>query len=143
MNFWNWLRQLFLPPRPPSPRVPDLYEGTIQIEQQAITTPLRAIAELEQRSPEDVANEILAYGLEKYEHLDEKLAKWHTLTAREQQVTALTCLKYTNHAIASKLIISPNTVKAHLRNVQQKFNVRNKEQLRQVLTGWDFSEFEG
>ncbi|MCB9135813.1 MAG: hypothetical protein H6636_10335 [Anaerolineales bacterium] len=140
MNFWRWLRNIFDPKREPSPRAS--YEDTIHLEHRAITGPLREIAVQEQRSPEEIANAFLSHALEEYEHLDEKLAKWNALSPREQEVAALTCLGHTNQDIAGKLVISPNTVKAHIRNIQQKFNVRSKEELRQALTGWDFSAFD-
>lgn len=142
MKILRWFRRMLAQEGASSPRASDLYEGTIQLGHDAITRPLRELAEHEQRSPEDIANEILSTGIEKYEHFDEKLAKWNALSFREQQVAALSCLGYTNHAIAEKLIISPNTVKAHVRNIQHKFNVRSKEQLRQVLDGWDFGAFD-
>ena len=143
MNLWHWLRRIFNQEEKPSSRFDsDIYEGTIQIEHRAITRPLHEIAEQEQRSPEEVANEILFHGLEEYEHLEEKMAKWNALSPREQEVAALSCLGYTNQDIAGKLIVSPNTVKTHIRNIQQKFNVRSKEELRQILGGWDFGAFD-
>lgn len=140
MNFWHWLRHILKPRGKPSPRAP--YEDTIHLEHRAITGPLHEIAEQSQRSPEEIANAFLSQALEEYEHLDEKLAKWNALSPREQEVAALACLGHTNQDIADKLVISPNTVKAHIRNIQQKFNVRGKEELRQELTGWDFSAFD-
>ncbi|HNB50723.1 MAG TPA: helix-turn-helix transcriptional regulator [Anaerolineales bacterium] len=142
MNLLNWLRRLFTHPGKPTPRAPERFEDTIQIEHQEITKPLREIAESQQRSPEDIANEILFNGIEKYEHFDEKLAKWNALSFREQQVTALACRGYLNEDIAQKLIISPNTVKTHIRNIQYKFNVRSKVELKELFQGWDFSEFD-
>ncbi|NJN44426.1 MAG: hypothetical protein HC806_06710 [Anaerolineae bacterium] len=143
MNLWNWLRRIFDREEKPSSRFDsDIYEGAIQLEHRAITGPLHEIAEQQQRSPEDVANDILSHAIEEYEHLDEKLAKWNTLSPREQEVAALACLGYTNQSIADKLFISPNTVKTHIRNVQQKFNIRSKAQLRQMLGGWDFGAFD-
>ncbi|MCP4418016.1 MAG: helix-turn-helix transcriptional regulator, partial [Chloroflexi bacterium] len=70
---------------------------------------------------------------------DENLALWHTLTNREKETAAFTCLGYTNHEIAQKMVISPNTVKTHLRRVLQKFGVGSKSELQLVLASWDFS----
>lgn len=142
MKILRWFRRMLAQEGASSSRASDLYEGTIQLGHDAITRPLREIAEHEQRSPEDIANEILSHGIEKYEHFDEKLAKWNILSPREQQVTALTCQGYFNEDIAQKLVISPNTVKTHLRNIQQKFNVHSKEELKQIFRGWDFSAFD-
>ncbi|MCP4418020.1 MAG: helix-turn-helix transcriptional regulator, partial [Chloroflexi bacterium] len=69
---------------------------------------------------------------------DENLALWHTLTNREKETAAFTCLGYTNHEIAQKMVISPNTVKTHLRRVLQKFGVGSKVELQFQLAAWDF-----
>ena len=143
MKLWHWLRSILNRKEKPSSRFNlDIPERPIQIEHRAITGPLHEIAEQEQRSVEEIANAFLSHALEEYEHLDEKLAKWNSLSSREQEVAALACMGYTNQDIADKLFISPNTVKTHIRNIQQKFNVRSKEQLRQALGDWDFRAFD-
>jgi DNA-binding CsgD family transcriptional regulator len=67
--------------------------------------------------------------------------KWQTLTHREQQVAALTCLGYTNNEIASQLVISVNTVRSHMRNLLGKYHVSSKADLRLILAGWDFQDW--
>lgn len=69
------------------------------------------------------------------------LQLWEGLTAREKQVAALTCLGYTNEEIAEQMVISPNTVKTHMRNILGKCSVSSKVELQQVLSGWDFREW--
>lgn len=68
----------------------------------------------------------------------ENFEPWQDLTPRERQTAALACLGCTNEEIAERMVISPNTVKTHLRGVLRKFNVNSKSQLREVLAGWDF-----
>lgn len=73
---------------------------------------------------------------------------WARLTPRERQVATLICQKnggrlITNPQIASKLGISRETVKIHVRNILYKFNLHSKYELRQTLHGWDFVQFEG
>ena len=63
---------------------------------------------------------------------------WDTLTQREQQVTALACLGYTNREIADRLVISVNTVRSHIRNILEKYRVSSKAELRLTMSGWDF-----
>jgi len=46
---------------------------------------------------------------------------WQSLSPREQEVTALVCLGYTNGEIASKLKVSPTTIKSHVRNILPNF----------------------
>ena len=89
----------------------------------------------------EVAADLLSAALLKRQQAEEYLRTWRALSTREQQVTALTCLNYTNPQIASRLYLSPDTVKSHVRNVLRKFNVRSKAELRQALSEWDFSEW--
>lgn len=64
--------------------------------------------------------------------------RWQSLTPREQQVAALTCMGYTNKEIAERLVLSVNTVRSHMRNVLDKYDVSSKADLRLRLAGWDF-----
>jgi len=68
--------------------------------------------------------------------------RWTALSQREQEVTALTCLGYTNREIAEKLVISPDTVKTHLKNILYKFDLHRKDDLRMLLIDWDFESWE-
>ena len=70
------------------------------------------------------------------------LSRWRMLSPREQQVAALICLNYTGRQIAARLKISPETVKTHTRNLLNKFGLRTRTELRQVLADWDFSAWE-
>jgi DNA-binding CsgD family transcriptional regulator len=136
MSFWNWLQRMFK--REGMGR----YEQIVQVEWPDLSNLIHKIAEREQRSPEDVEREIFSQTVEKYVHFQKLLVKWHSLSTREQEVAALTYLNYSAEDIAEKLFISPNTVKTHLRNVRRKYDVRNKEQLRELFKEWDFSEFD-
>ena len=66
------------------------------------------------------------------------LKQWQALTPREQQTAAFVCLGYTNQQIAGLMVISPNTVKTHIRSIYGKFAVNSKTELQQALAGWDF-----
>ncbi len=102
---------------------------------------LQRLAEREQRSQDDVAAELLTYALNQRAIDEENLRRWHELTQREQQVAALTCLNFTNREIAIHLVISPETVKTHVRNVLTKFDLHSKAELRKLLKDWDFSDW--
>ena len=142
MSFWNWLKNIFAQKGSvPTRQEMEIYDQTLYANQN-ISNLIHQIAEIEQRPHEEVEHEILSHTREVYEHFGETRAMWQTLSTREQEVTALTCLGFTNEEIARQLIISPNTVKAHARNIQQKFNVRSKAQLRELFRGWDFSAFD-
>lgn len=64
--------------------------------------------------------------------------QWETLTPRERQVAALTCLGYKNSEIAHYLTISVNTVRSHTRSILEKYGVSSKAELRLLLAKWDF-----
>ena len=53
-------------------------------------------------------------------------------------MAALACLGHTNPEIGRLMVISPNTVKTHMRNLLEKVNVSSKAELREVFAGWDF-----
>jgi DNA-binding CsgD family transcriptional regulator len=97
------------------------------------------IAELEQRTPEDVANKILEDVLRNHQAQQENWAKWKSLTPREQEVAALICLNYTSRQVAAKLHISTETVKTHAEHILMKFDVSDRNALRGLLGRWDFS----
>jgi DNA-binding CsgD family transcriptional regulator len=102
---------------------------------------LQDLAERERRSQDDLTTELLSYALTQRAIEDENLRRWQELTQREQQVAALTCLNLTNRQIAAHLIISPETVKTHVRNVLFKFDLHSKAELRKLLKDWDFSDW--
>jgi DNA-binding CsgD family transcriptional regulator len=74
------------------------------------------------------------------EDYNEKMARWRSLTPREQDVAALVYRGYTNGEIAKRLNISITTVKTHIRKILIKFDLNSKDQFRQYFEGWDFSE---
>jgi len=96
------------------------------------------------RSEEEIVAELMKSGLNQQSAEDRLWECWESLTPREKQITALTCLGYTNRQIAYLLNVSPETIKARLRNVSYKFSlnkfqVRTKSDLRLLLESWDFS----
>ncbi len=117
-----------LPPDPPHPN---------QLDEQWYQS-LHDLAVLEVRPKDELTVDLAAVieakkiaAMAIHEH-------WHTLSYREQQITALTCLSYTNRQISAQLMISPSTVASHMRKVLTKFKLHSKTELRQVLSGWDF-----
>lgn len=89
--------------------------------------------------PNEVTLNSLAVGLTHHRNSDDLHQSWLSLSAREQDVTALTCLGYTNRQIAFRLGLSTETVKSYLRNVSYKFNTHSKADLRVTFANWDFS----
>ncbi len=100
---------------------------------------LQDLAEQESRSETELAAELLSYALAQRDVAEANLQRWRGLSEREQQVTALICLGFTNRQIAARLVISPETVKSHVSRVLLKFGLRTRTELRRTLADWDFS----
>jgi DNA-binding CsgD family transcriptional regulator len=115
----------------PGPRT---YEIT-----ESLHVSLTTLAQHEGRPEHELLPDILAAGLTQYSTKDRIWKKWESLTPREQEVTALVCLGYTNGQVAVRMGITEAGVKFHLRNVYSKFQVKNRGKLRQKLAGWDFT----
>lgn len=103
---------------------------------------IESIADREGLSVTDTVNQLLSLAVGEQHIIDENLNLWETLTDREKETAAFTCLGYTNHEIAQKMVISPNTVKTHLRNTLQKFDVNSKAELQVLLASWDFRSWD-
>ncbi|MEI7847018.1 MAG: LuxR C-terminal-related transcriptional regulator [Chloroflexota bacterium] len=100
------------------------------------------LAQQEQRSPEELTEQLLSQALSQHDSANDLWQRWNSLSPREQQVAALTCLDYTNPQIAAILGLSVETIRTHSRNTQIKFNVNSKPALRVLLADWDFSKWD-
>ena len=107
-----------------------IFANRIMRPENDIGRALQDLAAREMRSEDEIARRQTA---------ESNLLRWKELTQREQQVSALTCMNLTNIEIAEQLMISPETVKTHIRNVLAKFNLHSKGELRQFMGDWDFS----
>jgi DNA-binding NarL/FixJ family response regulator len=131
--WWRWLRRAL---------GRDLDEGrAFELDDDWVQT-LEGLAEREQRPAREVAADLLARALVQQQSDQELEALWNELTMREQQVTALTCLGLTNREIAERLVVSPETVKSHIRNTLVKLGLHGKAELRQRFQDWDFSAWD-
>ena len=128
-----WHRLLYLIGLRPEPG-PRYYELT-----DTLLSTISTLASHEGRPEDELVTSLLAAGLTHYYALDELWPRWESLSPREQQVAALTCLGYTNRQIAGRLSLSPETVKTHIRHMLAKFELTSKAELRQALAEWDFS----
>lgn len=120
---------------------PDASVNSFQLDVDTLRS-LNLIAEREQRTPEEIARQILDDALRSHEAQEENWLRWQSLTAREQEIAALVCLNYTTRQIASMLHISPETVKSHVERVLLKFDAADRHALRMILSGWDFSAWD-
>jgi DNA-binding NarL/FixJ family response regulator len=85
--------------------------------------------------------ELLTFALNSRQSKAQLLEIWLSLTEREQQITALTCLGSTNPEIAQTLTISVNTVKFYIRHILRKYNVSRKRELQRLLKDWDLEKW--
>ncbi len=97
------------------------------------------LAQREQRQPDELVAELLSSALAQRQGTDVLQQRWQSLSRREQEVVAFTCLDCTNRQMAARLEISEETIKTHMQNALVKFHLHGKSQLRMVLEGWDFS----
>jgi len=98
-------------------------------------------ADREQRPLEQVQAELLRAGLAQVQSSDGLNQCWERLSRRERDVSALTCLGYTNRQMAARLGLSPGTVKDYVRQALVKWHAHGKDELRMLLAQWDFSEW--
>jgi DNA-binding CsgD family transcriptional regulator len=108
---------------------------------ETLHTALMNLADQEQRPEEEIQADLIAAGLAQHYSNSELRQRWDSLSSRERDVAALTCLGYTNRQIAAKLKVSPDTVKGYVRQVLVKFNLHSKNEIRTLLSTWDFSDW--
>ena len=109
---------------------------------ESLQVTLSTLSSDEGRPEHDLIPDILVAGLTQYTSNERLWNTWETLSQREKDVTGLVCLGYTNREIAARLNISPYTVKDRLSSVFRKFDVHKRNDLRMLLSIWDFSEWE-
>ena len=131
LSLWNRLVDLLRTSRLPAWRYFKLEDD--------LHTALVQRADQEQRPTEEVQAEVLAAGLAQLQAADWLVSCWNSLSPREQEVAALACLGWTNPQIAGRMYLSKETVKTYMGNILFKFNLHSRQELRQALSGWDFS----
>ena len=108
---------------------------------QELLTAIQEAAQEQGRTEEEVWRDFVRAGHNQYLQTSELETRWDSLTEREQEVTALACMGRRNYEIAETLSISHETVKTHLQNIFNKFEIRNRNELRRVLKDWQFQEW--
>jgi len=112
----------------------------VQIRPELLTA-VQKIAIQENLPVGSVVNDLLQFALAERREAHATLTVWQELTAREKEVAVLIWLGLTNPEIAERLVLSPNTVKTHIRHILAKFSLSSKEELRLELATLDFSEW--
>lgn len=111
---------------------PHALAGDVQLAQK-----VREMAKSQRRAEQDVYDDIIASGMKAISDEDRLGEIWATLSIREQQVAALTCIGYRSYEIAGALGISYETVRTHSKHIYAKFGL-NRKGLRLALQDWDF-----
>ncbi len=112
----------------------------IYLHDEQLVAHVRKIASEQQRLEQEVYDDILQAGMKVLQDRDSYIAIWETLSQREQQVAALTCLGYRSYEIADMLGISYDTVRSHSKHIYAKFGL-NRQELRLALQDWDFRDW--
>lgn len=94
---------------------------------------LRAAARARQMLPEALLADILRRGLQQEIQRLRAEAALKALTPREREIAALIAHGLTNRQAAETLVISPETVKSHIRSILAKFGLHSKAQLQLLL----------
>ena len=76
-----------------------------------------------------VVSQEMANGVKVELAADQVLKSREDISGREREVMQLLCEGATNREIAERLIVSEHTVKVHLRNILNKLNLRNRQQV--------------
>ncbi len=92
MSLWHNLQRLLGLYRPNN-------QLSLEMDQNLILS-LERLAQREQRPETELAAELLSMALAQRREAETNLRHWEALSPREQQVTALICLGYTNPQIA-------------------------------------------
>jgi DNA-binding CsgD family transcriptional regulator len=134
MPLWERFRRLWKRSQPERKRTYHL-DDPFHIE-------LNNIAIQENRTQEEITANMLAAGMYQYRRKDELLRLWYSLSLRERDVTALTCLGLTNRHMAARIGISSETVKTYLGTVLNKLGLRSKVELRVLFANLGFEAWE-
>jgi DNA-binding CsgD family transcriptional regulator len=115
-------------------------ESRVYLKDDQLVVRVKQIAVGQRRAEQEVYDDIFAAGMKVLQDKDEYASLWDSLSQREQQVTALTCLGYRSYEIAGMLGISYETVRTHSKHIYAKFGLNRKE-LRLALKDWDFQDW--
>jgi DNA-binding CsgD family transcriptional regulator len=114
-------------------------ERTYYLDQRLVES-LQRMAMMEQRTEDEMATEMISDSFARREVRDDLIECWLRLSPREQQVTMLICYNFTTNEIAAQLVLSTNTVKSHIRSSMRKFDVHSRNELRMLLSNFDFGQ---
>lgn len=83
---------------------------------------------------EVLANDLLTRAMKRESLRLRAEAALERLTPREREVIRMVVMGHTNRQIAAALVVSPETIKTHIRHALEKLGVRSKAELRLRLS---------
>lgn len=124
----------------PSPTLASSRPMTLELDV-ALLAQLEGAARARRQPPangpmtlEALAVELLTVALRRETQRARAEASVANLTPRQREVAWLAARGYTNLRIAETLVVSPETVKTHMRHVLEKLGLRAKAQLQMLLS---------
>jgi DNA-binding NarL/FixJ family response regulator len=111
------------------------------ISYQQVLREVRELALDQAREEEQVILELLNQALQNRHRQSDTQHAWETLSQREKEVTALVCSGLTGRQIAAYLVLSPETIKTHVRHILRKFELNSRQDLRNQLADWEFGRW--
>ena len=118
----------------------DPAENSVPSYQQVLKE-VKELALDQAREEEQVILDLLNQALSNRHRQSNTQQAWETLSQREREVTALVCSGLTGRQIAAYLVLSPETIKTHVRHILRKFDLSSRQELRNQLSDWDFSRW--
>ncbi len=112
-----------------------------KLDAHTLMSEVRQLAQANGCAAGEMQLRLVALGLQVRRHSDQTWLGWQALSRREKQVAALICYGLTSRQIAGQLVLSTETVKTHVGHILKKFNLRSRQDLRNQLSGWDFSRW--
>lgn len=115
-------------------------ESRVYLKDDQLVLRVKKIATDQRRAEQEIYEDIIAAGMKALQDKSEYAGIWDSLSERERQVTAMTCLGYRSYEIAGMLGISYETVRTHSKHIYAKFGL-NRDDLRLALKDWDFHDW--
>jgi two-component system, NarL family, nitrate/nitrite response regulator NarL len=135
-------RIVILSPAQPPPLVSTLLEAgasgclSLNLSSEELIESLNVIAQGDIIVSRGIVEQ-LVQGLDRSNDREEL---FNSLSERQREVISLVVNGMTNREIASTLIITENTVKVHLRNILDKLDLRNRQQLAAFAASYIHSD---
>lgn len=107
----------------------------------ALINEVRTLANDRGCAEDEIILGLLVQALKLNRHSEQTHRCWESLSQREKQVAALVCSGLTGRQTAAYLVLSPETIKTHVRHILRKFNLNSRRDLRNLLAEWDFSHW--